>query len=62
MDNAKLVATTGLSYRVFSHQISSNTQNIVSAKQRRKISLITETETGGISLIREVLQGRGTQG
>ena len=61
MDNSKLVATTGSSDHGFSHKTSSNTQNIVSAKQPRKNSPTTETETGGFSLIREVLQGRGMQ-
>ena len=62
MDNSKLVATTGSSYSGFPHITSSNTQNIVSVKQPRKNSPTTETEAGGISRIRDVLQGRGIQG
>ena len=62
MDNSKLVATTGSSDLGFSHKTSSNTQNIVSAKQPRKNLPTTETETGGVSRIREVVQGRGIQG
>ena len=62
MDNSKLVASTGSSDCGFSHKTSSNKQNIVSAKQPRKNSPTTETEAGGISRIREVLQGRGIQG
>ena len=47
---------------IFLHlSTSSNKLNIVSAKQPRKNSPTTETESGGISLIREVLQVRGTQ-
>ena len=62
MDNSKLVASTGSSDCGFSHKNSPNKQNIVSAKQPRKNSPTTETEAGGISRIREVLQGRGIQG
>ena len=62
MDNSKLVTTTGSSDCEFSHKTSSNTQNIVSGKQPRKNSHTTKTETGVISRIREVVQGRGIQG
>ena len=60
--NSKLMATTGSSDFGFSHKTSPNMQNIVSAKHLRKNSPTTETEAGGISRIREVLQGRGIQG
>ena len=60
MDISKLVATTGSSDCWLSHKTSSNTQNIVSAKQLRKNSPTTETEAGGICI--SVLQGRAIQG
>ena len=62
MNNSKLVASTGSSDCGFSHKTSSNKKNIVSAEQSRKNSPTTETEAGGISRIREVLQDRGIQG
>ena len=61
MDSSRLVATTGSSDCGFPHKTSSNTQNIVSAKQPRKFSPATETEAGGISRIREILHVIGVQ-
>ena len=62
MDNSKLVTSAESSDCGFSHKTSSNAQNIVSAKQPRENSPTTKTEAGGISRIREFLQGRGIQG
>ena len=57
------MATTGSSDCVFPHKTSSNTQNIVSAKQPIESSPTTETVAGGILAYRgKVLQGRGIQG
>ena len=62
MEHSKLVATTGTSYSGFSNKTSFSSQGFVSTKRPRKSTSITETKTGGVSLIREVLQSRGIQG
>ena len=56
------MATTNTSYSGFSDKASSCSQDFVSTKRPRKSTSITETKTGGVSLIREVLQSRGNQG
>ena len=50
MDNSKLVATTCSSACGFPHKTSSNTQNIVSAKQPIMNSPTTETELGAFRI------------